>query len=146
MQISPVTTAAAVAAALFWAAKAVAIGAFGRDSYDDPVASALFLLGLLSFFVAVVSLVWRALRGRHVGLRLLACIGAVGVTAGFSAATTPLFESLFDSWVGAELNLWILAIGLLAIVACSSGDPGRSRRRSRFQGASEERVDCAASG
>ena len=137
MKISPVTTAAAVAAAVFWAAKAVAIGALGRDSYDDPVASALFLLGLLSFFVAVVSLVWRALRGRHVGQRLLACIGAVGVTAGFSTATTPLFESLVDSWVGAELNLWILAIGLLAIVAGSSGDPGRSWRRSRLQGASE---------
>ena len=146
MKISRVTTVAAIAAALFWAVKAVAIGAFGRDSYNDPVASALFLLGLLSFVVAVVTLVWQAMRGRHVGLRLLACIGAVVVTAGFSAATTPLFESLVDSWVGAELNLWILAIGLLAIVARSSGDPGRGRRRSRFEDASAERADCVAGG
>jgi len=146
MKISPVTTAAAIAAALFWASKAIAIGAFGRDSYDDPVASALFLLGLLSFFVAVVTLVWRALRGRHVGLRLLACIGAFVVTAGFSAVTTPLFESLVDSWVGAELNLWISAIVLLAIVARGSGDPGRGRRRSRYQDVTAERADRVAGG
>ncbi|MGH3347200.1 MAG: hypothetical protein ACRDO4_09460 [Nocardioides sp.] len=146
MKFSPVTTVAAIAAALFWAAKAVAIGGFGRDSYDDTVASALFLLGLLSFFVAVVTLVWRALRDRHVGLRLLACIGAFLVTAGFSAATTPLFESLVDSWAGAELNLWIPAIGLLAVVARGSSGPGRGRRQSRFQGASAERADLVARG
>jgi hypothetical protein len=131
MKISPVTIVAAIAAALFWAAKAVAIGAFGRDSYDDPVTSALFLLGLLSFQIAVVSLVWRGMKGRHVGLRLLACVGAVVVGAGFSAATTPLFESLVDSWVGAELNLWILAIGLLAVVARGLVVAGRGRRQSR---------------
>jgi membrane protease YdiL (CAAX protease family) len=122
MKIPPVSIVAAIAAVLFWTAKAVAIGAFGRDSYDDPIASALFLVGLLSFVIAVVTIVWRTLRGRHIGLRVLACLGALVVTSGFSAATTPVFESLIDSWVGAELNLWILAIALLVVVARGSVD------------------------
>ena len=86
MRTSRVTTVAAIAAAGFWAAKAVAIGGFGRNSYDDPVASALFLLGLLAFVVAVLTAAWGALADKHVGLRLLACVGAVVVTVGFSAA------------------------------------------------------------
>ena len=126
MKIPRVATVAAIAAALFWAAKAVAIGAFGRGSYDDPIASTLFLCGLLSFLIAVVTVAWRTWRGRHVGLRLLACVGAVVVTVGFSAATTSLFESRIDSWVGAELNLWVLAIALLVIVARGSVDHARN--------------------
>ena len=120
MNISPVTTIAASTAALIWAVKAVAIGAFGRDSYDDPVTSALFVLGLVAFVVGAVSLAWTALRGRHLVLRVLGATGAVVLGAGFAAATTPVFESLVDSWVGAELNLWILAGVLLAVVARGS--------------------------
>jgi len=122
MKISPVTSVSTVAATLFWTVKAVAIGAFGRDSYDDPVTSVLFVLGLLAFLIGVVSLAWTALHGRHVGLRILGAVGVVILGAGSAAATTPVFESLVDSWVGAELNLWILAAALIAIVLRGSVD------------------------
>ena len=125
MKISPVTKIAAVAAALIWAAKAVAIG-MGRDSYDDPVTSALFVLGLLAFTVGAVSLVWSLLAGRHTALRIAACVGAVVLGAVFAAVTTPLFESAVDSWVGAELNLWILALTLLTAVGIGSRRSGQS--------------------
>ena len=135
MKISRFTSVAALAAALFWAAKAVAIGVFGRDSLDDPIASALFLLGLLSFVLAVFTLAWRTLRDKPVGLRLLACVGALTVTVVFSAATTPWFESRIDSWVGAELNLWILAVVLLVLVARDSAGHGRERHEWDLTGA-----------
>lgn len=127
MRSSPVTTVAAVAAAGFWTAKAVAIGGFGRDSYDDPVASALFLLGLAAFIVAVLTAAWGALSHKHVGLRLLACLGVVLVTVGFFAATTPVFESVIDSWVGAELNLWILSAAMLVVAAVGRRDDAPRR-------------------
>lgn len=119
MKITPVATFAAVAAALVWAAKGTVIGLAGGLG-KSPLESPLFALGLLAFMTAVVSLVWNSLAGRHTALRIGACVGAVVLGAAFAAVTTPLFESLIDSWVGAELNLWILALALLAVVTAGS--------------------------
>lgn len=119
MNITPLTKVAAVTAALFWAAKATAIAVAGGLD-QSPLETPLFMLGLLAFVVAAVTLTWSALAGRGLALRILACVGSVVGIFGFAAITTPVFESLVDSWVGAELNLWVLAVALLIVVALVS--------------------------
>lgn len=121
MDAARIAVAAATAAVLAWAAKAVAIGVAGGLD-QSPAEGPLFLLGLLCGVVAAGALGVSAVRGAPVWVRVLAAIGAVlalllvtGLTSnGFAAVATN------DHWVWSEVGLWIVAIALLALAAWHS--------------------------
>ena len=108
---------AAVACALAWGLKAVAIGAAGGLD-RSPLESPLFVLGLVAIGVAFAALGVSAAGGRSravvVAAGLLGVLVGVGLSALASiAAATLIPESA--GWVQEEAGLWfsaLLALGL----------------------------------
>lgn len=119
MNSSRLAVIAALACIGAWTAKSVAIGvAGGLDR--SPLEGPLFLLGLLAFLVAVGALCLALTPGRPAGIRVLAVVVGVVVAAGFSLGTNALVTTVRPadpSWVWSEVNLWVGATVLLALVA-----------------------------
>ena len=109
---------AAVAAALLWAAKAIAIWiAGGLD--ESPLESPLFVLGLLAIVIAYIALGVAAARGRSTLVGVLAGVGGLLVGVAVALVADALAGAVLpDSagWVQEEAGLW-LAAGLTVIVA-----------------------------
>lgn len=110
---------AAVAAAVSWTAKSIAIGvAGGLDK--SPLEAPLFFSGLISFVVAVVALGVAGTRGAPTWLRAIAGLGAF--VTGF--ALTLLVDAVVGAfnppggnrhWVWTEFNLWVAALAALTV-------------------------------
>lgn len=110
---------AAVAAAVSWTAKSVAIGAAGGLD-KSPLEAPLFFLGLVSFVVALVALGVAATAGASTWLRVVAGVGAFiagfAVTLAVDAAVGAFYSSGVDRyWVWTEFNLWVAGLAALAI-------------------------------
>ncbi len=116
MNTSRIAVIASVLAAVFWAAKSVAIGAAGGLD-RSPLESPLFFLGLASAIVANVALALSVAAGRAWWVRGAAALGVVvalfAVTALLDAAVHGLVDG--DHWVLAEVNLWIDALVVLGL-------------------------------
>jgi hypothetical protein len=115
---SRVALSAAIGAVLAWAAKAVVIwiaGGLDRSPAETP----LFLLGLLCAVTAAVALAIAASKGREGTMRAvipLGWIAAVVLVSGLLDWLITLPEPENPSWVWAEMELWALAVTLLAAV------------------------------
>jgi hypothetical protein len=127
-----VSAAAAVAAALLWAAKAIAIWiAGGLD--ESPLESPLFVLGLLAIVTAYIALGVAAARSRSTLVATLAGVGGLVVGVAVALVADALAGAVLpDSagWVQEEAGLW-LAAGLTVIVAVGwlfLREPGRGTR------------------
>ena len=112
MNASRLAVLAAIAAAVAWGLKAVAIGvAGGLDK--SPLESPLFGLGLLAIIVAFASLGVAVLAGRPLALQVIG--GVVGVVVGFGLsmlASLAAAALIPDSagWVQEEAGLWFSAL------------------------------------
>ena len=127
-----IAAAAAVAAALLWGAKAVAIWiAGGLD--ESPVESPLFVLGLLAIVIAYIALGVAAARGRSRLVATLAGVGGFVVGVAVALVADALAGAVLpDSagWVQEEGGLWLSA-ALTVIVAVGwllLREPGRESR------------------
>lgn len=123
---------AALAAAAFWAAKATAIGLAGGPG-KSPFEDVLFLLGLLSFSVAAVALGVAVTPAARPWVRALAGLGVFVAGFAFAQGVNALVEALHPAggerhWVWMEVNLWVGALAVLAIVVPlnRSAEPRRS--------------------
>jgi hypothetical protein len=116
MNSTQLSKSAALTAAGLWTAKSVAIAAAGGLD-RSPLENPLFFAGLLAFFVGAAAFAVGLTRGRPLPLRVVAAVGAI--VAGFvlAAAINALVMSVVSSdlWVWTELNLWVLAVGMLAL-------------------------------
>jgi hypothetical protein len=131
MNSSRIALVAAVAAAASWTLKSVAIGtAGGLDK--SPLEAPLFFAGLSCYVVASVALGVAIARRRPAWVRALAGVASVavgisvvtliGVVVNAVAAPSPVRH-----WAWAELNLWVIAAGALAL-SLAVGGRGGSRR------------------
>lgn len=119
MTSSRIAAVAAVAAAVAWTCKSIAIGVAGGLG-RSPLESPLFLLGLICAVVAATALGWTMRRGRAPALRtvgaFLALVAMVAlgllVDAGLSALHP---ESPTRHWVFAELGLWVSVATVLTV-------------------------------
>jgi hypothetical protein len=117
MNTSRIALTASGAAAILWAAKAVAIdiaGGLGRSPFEGP----LFFLGFAAILVAVVSLglTLSAGRSRLVrGLTGAACILAAVLVSVLAGAVVALVRPAHPGWAWEEVNLWVLALATLAM-------------------------------
>ncbi len=116
MNTSRIAVIASVLAAVFWAAKAVAIGAaggLGRSPAENP----LFFLGLTSCVVAVVTLAVCATPRRAWWVRsavgVAVVLGLFVVVGLIDSAAHAVVDG--DHWVLTELNLWIAALVVLGV-------------------------------
>jgi hypothetical protein len=129
MEISRIAVISALISIGAWTAKSVAIGlAGGLDR--SPLEGPLFLLGLASFVATVVLLALALTTGRPLALRVLAVLVGVVTAIGFSVATDVLLSAVRPadpSWVWSEVNLWVGAAALLALVLVTD----RGRRPAR---------------
>ena len=123
-----VAVVAALAAAVTWAVKAVAIGLAGgldKSSWESP----LFAFGFVLLLIALAAIGAAVTAGRPVWQRVLA---AVGTVVGGVAATLGLDwlagVLLSDSteWVQEEAGLWaaalLTALVAIAVIRRASGD------------------------
>lgn len=136
---SRVALVAAISAVLAWAAKAVAIWiAGGLDK--SPAETPLFLLGLVSAVTAAVALGIAVSTARSGAMRLvlpLLWIAAVVLVSGLLDWLVTLPEPQENpSWVWAEMELWAVAVTLLAaallqrtLVDDSAGSRGGAQGR-----------------
>ena len=144
MTASRIAWYGAVATAIVWALKALAIweaGGLGKTSLED----AGWLLGTLAFLVTWAALGFAFASGRSIWLRIITA--AAGVVLGFvlflalDGAADLLPES--TGWVHEEAGLWAVALGhagsglvaapprlTAAASAARSRRPGRIRRSS----------------
>lgn len=117
MNSSRVALIATFAAVVSWTLKSVAIGTAGgldKSPFEGP----LFLAGLTFFLIGVAALGVVVTRGRPGWVRVAGGVVApilgfglaLGVDA-FVAAMRP--ESPSRHWVWAEVNLWVMAAGVL---------------------------------
>jgi hypothetical protein len=120
MNTSRIPLTCALGALTAWTLKAVAIGiagGLGRSPLEDP----LFLTGLALALASVVSLGLLLTVGRHPAVRaggvVLGVIAVFAVTVAVDAAAHAFTTS--DHWVLTEVNLWVLALLLLAATASS---------------------------
>jgi hypothetical protein len=126
-----VAAVAAVAAALLWAAKAIAIWiAGGLD--ESPLESPLFVLGLLAIVIAYVALGVALAQGRSTLVAILAGVGGFVVGAAVALVSDALARAMLpDStgWVEGEAGLWLSA-GLTVMFALGwlLRGPGRGTR------------------
>ena len=110
---------AAVAAAVSWTAKSVAIGvAGGLDK--SPLEAPLYFAGLISFVVAIVALGFAAISGARTWVRVLAGAGAfvtgVALTIVVDAVVGAFSSSTGERhWVWTEFNLWVVSLTALTV-------------------------------
>ena len=131
MNSSRIALFAAVAAAVCWTLKAVAIGtAGGLDK--SPLEGPLFFAGLSSFVVAVLGLGVAFTRGRPAWLRATAGVVAVG----FGIAVVSVVGALINAmqapsplrhWVWTEVNLWVMAIAVLGLALAARRRPAQRK-------------------
>ncbi len=119
MNSSRIAVAAAVGAALCWTAKSVAIGTAGGLD-ESPLESPLFLAGLGCFVVSVIALGVAATDGRpgwaRAGAGVLAVAVGITVTSVVGAIVNAIeAPSSQRHWAWTEVNLWIIAVGALAL-------------------------------
>ena len=117
MTANRVAAVAAVAAAVIWATKAIAIwvaGGLNKTSLEDI----LFFLGFGAIVVAFVALGVAAARGRSAAVRVVA--GVVGLVVGVVALVAVedgvggvVPESA--GWVAEEVGLWVAVAATVAI-------------------------------
>jgi len=117
MNSSRLALGATLATTFFWTAKAVAIGSAGGLG-RSPLESPLFLLGLVCCLVASAATgmavarrptMWGRTLSAAVGIAV-GVLAAVATSAVVSAAAPPS-----PGWVWGELNLWAMALTLLAV-------------------------------
>lgn len=127
MKISRITVIASITAVSAWAAKALAIGLAGGLG-ESPLETPLFALGALALLVAVTSLGWTLASGRPVAVRVLASVGALIAGAACSLTVLALVSAFVssDHWVWGELNLWVTAVALFALLTRMTKAPGES--------------------
>jgi len=109
-----------------WTVKAIAIGVAGGLG-RSPLESPLFLLGLVAFVATVVLLALALSAGRAAGVRVLVVVGAVAAGVAFSVASNALVTAVRPanpSWVWGEVNLWVGAAVLLALVLATARNRG----------------------
>jgi len=117
MNSSRLALGATLATTFFWTAKAVAIGSAGglnRSALESP----LFLLGLVCCLVASAATGVAVARRPSMWGRTLSAAGgiAVGVlVAVTSSAVVSAVAPPSPGWVWEELNLWAMALTLLAV-------------------------------
>ena len=105
-----------------WTAKAIAIGVAGGLG-RSPLESPLFLLGLVAFVATVVLLALALSAGRGAVVRVLAVVGGIVAGVAFSVASNALVTAVRPadpSWVWGEVNLWVGAAVLLALVLAAA--------------------------
>jgi hypothetical protein len=119
MRSTRIALVAAVAAVTSWSVKAFAIemaGGLDKSSLEAP----MFFGGLASFVVAVVSLGVALTRGSRTWIRVLGGIG--GLAAGI--VLTSIVDGAVNTfsepgperhWVWTEVNLWVVALTVLAL-------------------------------
>ena len=130
MSATRLAVLAAIASAVAWGLKAVAIGvAGGLDK--SPLESPLFVLGLMAIVVAFASLGVAVARERTLAVKVIG--GLVGVLIGFGLSTLASAVALAlipDSagWVEAEAGLWFSALLALGVAAAwhNSRDTART--------------------
>ena len=129
MTASRFAVLAAVASAVAWGLKAVAIGiAGGLD--ESPLESPLFVLGLVAIVVAFASLGVAVARERSLAFRVIG--GVVGVLIGFglSMLASVVAQAVVpDSagWVQGEAGLWFSALIALGVTAAWHTSRGAAR-------------------
>lgn len=110
---------AAVAAAVSWTAKAVAIGAAGGLG-ESPIEGPLFFTGLLFTLVATAALGVALTHGRPAWLRAATgVLAAVGLTLFGVLVADGLVDVLVEPgpqrhWAWAEASLWVVAALMVA--------------------------------
>ena len=130
MNASRVAVVSAIAAAVAWGLKAVAIGvAGGLDK--SPFEAPLFVLGLAAIVAAFVALGVAVASGRPMAFKIIG--GVIGVAIGLAlsalaswVAAAVLPESA--GWVQAEAGLWFAA--LLTLIVTTSWHTRQDRARS----------------
>lgn len=119
MNSSRIALIAAIAAAVSWTFKSVAIGtAGGLDK--SPFESPLFFAGLGFYVVASVALGVAIAAGRPGWVRAVTGAVAVAVGIGVVSVIGELINALQAPspqrhWVWAEVNLWVIAAGILTL-------------------------------
>jgi hypothetical protein len=122
---------AAVAAAVLWTAKAVAIGlAGGLDK--SPFEGPLFMAGFLTFVVAVIALGVALAPAARMWIRVAAGVFAFAVGFALSQGIDMAVDAFVTSgpdahWAWTEVSLWISAVVALALaVAVNRPRQGRA--------------------
>lgn len=115
--------AAAAASAALWAAKAAVAALTGGNS-DSPMATVLFLLGMVAHASALILLMVSWLPSRGLASRVLASIAGVLLGGVLTFVVNLLIGAIQPAdphWVWGELNLWVIAtVVLVAAVATVS--------------------------
>lgn len=114
--------------------------AIGVTGLDGGLAEALFLVGLAAQLVAVVALGLAFTTGRRLGVRIAAAVAAPVVVAVLTLLVNLVIERAQPSnpsWVGGEINLWVIAVVVLglAIAAGRRSYAGRPTSRAYASGA-----------
>ncbi len=126
MNSSRIAFIAAVTAVVSWTLKAVAIGTaggLGRSPFEGP----LFFAGLISFVVASVAVGVALTRGRPGWVRVVTGVVVAPVVGiGFTMAIDALVGALQPAsplrhWVWTEVNLWAVALAVLALTHAVRG-------------------------
>lgn len=124
---------AASTTTVLWAAKAAAIavaGGLGKSPLEGP----LFLLGLLAAVVSA-GLVGAAFARRRATLvQVLAALAGIVVASLYGAAEGAVVaaaQPAHPGWVWGELNLWVLALTLLAVALVLARRPSAARDSER---------------
>ncbi len=117
MNSTRLALSATLATTFFWTAKAVAIGIAGglnRSSLESP----LFILGLLCCIVAAGATGIAITRRPTVLGRTLSAAGGIVAGALVAVAANAVVAAVAPpspGWVWEELNLWAMALTLLAV-------------------------------
>ncbi len=134
MNSSRIAVIAALGAALSWTLKSVAIGTAGgldKSPFEGP----LFFAGLGCFLVSVFALGVATTHGRagwaRAGVGVVAIAVGIGVTSVIGAIVNAIeAPTSRRHWAWTEVNLWVIAIGALALALAVHG-----RRTARLRGA-----------
>ncbi len=120
MTSSRIALIAGVGSAIGWTLKSIAIGTAGgldRSPFEGP----LFFLGLGCYLVAVVALGVAATRGRPAWLRATSGVVALALGIVLTSAIGAVINAVqapspLRHWAWTEVNLWVIALGTLALV------------------------------
>ena len=132
MNSTRIALVAAVATVLLWGAKATAIGiAGGLDR--SPLESPLFLAGLVAMVATVVSLGVALTRGRPGWVRVVVAVLGTVASVGLTLVVAALVDTWATPgparhWVWSEVNLWVAALGALAVALVVNRRPEGTAR------------------
>jgi hypothetical protein len=127
-----VAAAAAVAAAVIWAIKALMIWAAGGLD-ESPLEAPLFVLGLVAISAAVAALGVAFARGRRPVVKAAAALAGLAAGVGVAIVCDTLADAVLPSsagWVEEEAGLWLAAAFVVAVslwwLRRSAPEPGAS--------------------